>query len=165
MTDQTEMHPIEVIDSTFGELKSLFKQESVKNFEQETTLTRLPEYGKTKEEFYCSGFFFQTETSEVEIIFTAKRVVRDDIGIEYGLRWCSYGAIENLDDFTPSEHISFQNSRRWVLAQPYQEQLLALGKSIPRSYKIQDEEEEELYSHEVINYLTTNILADRIKRI
>lgn len=165
MTDRAGLNSVEVIDSTLAELESLFKRDVVEDFEQETSLTLLPEYGKTKEEFLCSGFFFRTESEGLEIIFTAKRVVRDEIGIEYGLRWCSCGAIENLEEFNPSDHIRFQNNRRWVLAKPYQEQLLALGKSISSDYKIKSEEGEKLYSPKVLQHLTVDILADRIRRI
>ncbi|MFW6190914.1 MAG: hypothetical protein ACOC49_04635 [Candidatus Bipolaricaulota bacterium] len=155
----------EVIDSTFDELKSLFKEESIKDFEQETYLTPLMEYGKTKEEFYCSGFVFQTETSSTEIIFTARRVVRGDFGIDYGLRWCHCGPIDSLEDFNPADHISFQNSRRWILAKPYQDQLLALGRNVPHSYMIPGDEGDRLYSPDIIHRLTVKILADRIRRI
>ncbi len=165
MANRAGLNSVEVVDSTLTELESLFNKDIVKNFEQETSLTLLPEYGKTKEEFFCSGFFFRTESENLEIIFTAKRVVRDEIGIEYGLRWCSCGAIENLDEFNPSDHIRFQNNRRWVLAKPYQEQLLALGKSLPGNYKIKGNEPEQLYAPEVIQHLIVEILADRIRNI
>jgi len=165
MANRAGLNSVEVIDSTFTELESLFNKDVIKNFEQETSLTLLPEYGKTKEEFYCSGFFFRTATESVEIIFTAKRVVRDEMGIEYGLRWCSCGPIEDLEQFNPSDHIRFQNNRRWLLAKPYQEQLLALGKSVPGNYKIKDKKPEPLYTPDFIQHLIVEILADRIRNI
>jgi|GEM_PF-1778684 len=165
MANRAGLNSVKVIDSAFKELEYLFKKNPGKEFEQETSLTLLPEYGKTKEEFFCSGFFFRTATESVEIIFTAKRVVKDEIGIKYGLRWCSCGPMENLSDFKPSDHIRFKNNRRWVLAKPYQEQLLALGKSIPGDYRIKSGERETLYDPEVITHLIVQILADRIRNI
>ena len=165
MTDPTGLTSKEVVDSTYERLETLFKNDIIKNFEKETSLTPLLEYGHTKEEFYCSGFIFRTETESSEIIFTARRVVKDDIGIEYGLRWCSCGPIEDLDSFKLEDHIGFQNTRRWVLAKPYREQLLALGENVPREYKIKAEGEEKIYSPDLVQQLVVEILVDRIRKI
>lgn len=165
MKDSTGLTSKEVVDSTYERLEALFKNDKIKNFEKETSLTPLLEYGHTKEEFYCSGFVFQTETGNSEIIFTARRVIKDDIGIEYGLRWCPCGIIEDMGSFKLEDNISFQNTRKWVLAKPYREQLLALGKNVPGDYKDKAEGEEKRYSSDLIQYLVVKILVDRIRKI
>jgi len=161
----TSLNSKEVLDSTYERLETLFKNEKIRSFEKETSLTPLLEYGQTKEEFYCSGFIFQTETGSGEIIFTARRIVKDDIGIEYGLRWCNCGPIKDLNSFKLKDHIGFQNTRRWVLAKPYKDQLLALGRSIPGDYRIKTEGENNIYSADVIQHLIVEILSERIRNI
>jgi len=165
MIKSTGLKPEKVVDSTFKKLEKLFEDEITRNFEKEISLTPILEYGQTKEEFDCSGFIFQTESKSAEIIFTAKRVVTDDIGIDYGLRWCSCGPVEDLGGLKLEDYICFKSNRRWILAKPYREELLALGRNIPRNLRLKDAEGQGLYSPDVIQYLVVAILADRIKRV
>ena len=162
MTTSSGLKPQEVIDSTFSKLETHFQDRVIDNFEREISLTPLVEYGQTKEEFHCTGFIFQTASKTTEIIFTAKRVITDDVGVNYGLRWCSCGQIENSERLKLRDYVSFKSNRRWVLAKPKHKRLLALGRNIPSEYRLNSQEGDELYSPDVLQYLLVEILVDRI---
>ena len=164
MTKLTGLEPEKVVNSIFDRLEELFEDLTIDNFETEISLTPLLEYGQTKEEFYCSGFIFQTGSKNTEIIFTAKRVITDDIGIDYGLRWCNCGPIDDSEDFELEDYISFRSTRKWILAKPYRENLLALGRNVPKGFRLSNEDGQVLYSPDVIEHLLVKILVDRIKR-
>jgi len=164
MMQETGIGAKEAVTSIFEKLETVFEASIDKTFEKEVSLTPLLEYGRTKEEFFCSGFTFQTDTGNGEIIFTARRVVRADFGVEYGLRWCNCGPVEEWSGFKFEDHIGFQNNRRWILAKPYQEQLLALGRPIPKEFTLRLKDNRKTYSPDIIQHLTIEILADRIKR-
>lgn len=163
MLKEVKLSPERVITSCYEKLEGIFQDKKIKNFEKEISLTPVLEYGRTKEEFYCNGFIFRTERS-IEIIFTARRVISDNVGIDYGLRWCASDTTEELDSLKLDDYLCFKNERRWVLAKPYQSHLLVLGKTIPENFRKESKNGGKIYSTDLIQYLIVEILADKIIR-
>ena len=164
MVKLDELTSVNVINSIYKMLENTFQDNLIKKFEEEICLTPLSEYGKSKQEFFCRGFIFQTMSKSTEIISTAKRVIKDDFGIKYGLRWCSANPKDGIASLKLKDCVCFKNERRWILAKPYNENLLALGRDIPKEYKFKINNGRTTYSPKILQYLIVNILTDKILR-
>jgi len=157
----------QVVDAVLSNLRKEFSELLLSQFEdKELFLTHLPEFDRSqRQKFCCSGFTYQNENKDVEVIAKAKKLIEDDVGVNLGLRWSRCSKISEVSREELEQCLCYQNERRWSIAQPQRDKLLVGGRGVPEKFlSNQSEGGERSYREEIVTYLTIKVLANRIKK-